>query len=105
MKKKLVILLTFIALIFPTSVYAASKSGGYTLRGDSFTWAISTLTVTYNSSTKKVSGGDVAWKYKYPLGKSFNTYVTKVETYSCSAYITATVGSVKKSGNWTVRTK
>lgn len=92
-------------MIFPTSVYAASKSGGYTLRSDSYTWAISTLTVTYNSSTKKVSGGDVAWKYKYPLGKNFNTYVTKVDTYYCSAYVTATVGNIKQEGRWKVSTK
>lgn len=54
---------------------------------------------------KKVSGGDVEWRYKYPLGKKFNTYVTKVDTYYCSAYATATVGGEKRSGNWTVRTK
>lgn len=54
--------------------------------------------------SKKVSGGDVARKYKYPLEK-FNTYVTKVDTYYSSAYVTATVGDFKKSDNWTVRTK
>lgn len=102
MKKKLLILFTFAALVFPSTVFAATKSGGYVIRNDSFTWAISTLNVTYNSSTKKVYGGDVEWRYKYPLGKKFNTYVT---TYSCSAYATATVGSEKRSGNWTVKTK
>ena len=45
-----------------------------------------------------------ARKYKYPLEK-FNTYVTKVDTYYSSAYVTATVGDFKKSDNWTVRTK
>lgn len=54
--------------------------------------------------SKKVSGGDVALKYKYPL-KKFNTYVTKVDTYYSSAYVTATVGDFKKLDNWTVRTK
>lgn len=105
MKKKLLILFTFAALVFPSTVFAATKSGGYVIRNDSFTWAISTLNVTYNSSTKKVYGGDVEWRYKYPLGKKFNTYVTKVSTYSCSAYATATVGGEKRSGNWTVKTK
>lgn len=105
MKKKLLILFTFAALVFPSTVFAATKSGGYVIRNDSFTWAISTLNVTYNSSTKKVYGGDVEWRYKYPLGKKFNTYVTKVDTYYCSAYVTATVGGEKRSGNWTVRTK
>lgn len=37
--------------------------------------------------------------------KKFNTYVTKVDTYYSSAYVTATVGDFKKSDNWTVRTK
>lgn len=105
MIKKLLILFTFVVLTFPSAVFAAKKSGGYTIRNDSFTWAISTLTVTYNSSTKKVYGGDVEWKYKYPLGKNFDTYVTKVAAYSCNAYVTATVGGVKQSGNWTVKTK
>ncbi|WP_443624613.1 hypothetical protein, partial [Catenibacterium sp.] len=54
--------------------------------------------------SKKVSAGDVALKYKYPL-KKFNTYVTKVDTYYSSAYVTATVGDFKKLDNWTVRTK
>ena len=44
------------------------------------------------------------YNYKYPLEK-FNTYVTKVDTYYSSAYVTATVGDFKKSDNWTVRTK
>ena len=35
--------------------------------------------------------------------KKFNTYVTKVDTYYSSAYVT--VGDFKKSDNWTVRTK
>lgn len=39
------------------------------------------------------------------LKKKFNTYVTKVDTYYSSAYVTATVGDFKKSDNWTVRTK
>ena len=105
MKKKLLILCTFAALVFPSTVFAATKSRGYEIRNESFTWAISTLYVTYDSSTKRVSGGDVEWRYKYPLGKNFNTYVTKVDRYSCSAYATATVGGVKKSGSWTVSTK
>lgn len=54
--------------------------------------------------SKKVSSGDVARKYKCPL-KKFNTYVTKVDTYYSSAYVTVTVGDFKKSDNWTVRTK
>lgn len=44
--------------------------------------------------SKKVSSGDVARKYKCPL-KKFNTYVTKVDTYYSSAYVTATVGDFK----------
>lgn len=44
--------------------------------------------------SKKVSGGDVAWKHKCPLEK-FNTYVTKIDTYYSSAYVTATVGDFK----------
>ena len=81
MKKKLLILCTFAALVFPSTVFAATKSRGYEIRNESFTWAISTLYVTYDSSTKRVSGGDVEWRYKYPLGKNFNTYVTKVDRY------------------------
>lgn len=37
--------------------------------------------------------------------KKFNTYVTKIDTYYSSAYVTATVGDFKKLDNWTVRTK
>ena len=37
--------------------------------------------------------------------KKFNTYVTKIDTYYSSAYVTATVGDFKKLDNWTVRPK
>ena len=37
--------------------------------------------------------------------KKFNTYVTKVDTYYSSAYVTATVRDFEKSDNWTVRPK
>ena len=35
MKKKLLILFTFAALVFPSTVFAATKSGGYVIRNDS----------------------------------------------------------------------
>lgn len=44
--------------------------------------------------SKKVSSGDVARKYKCPL-KKFNTYVTKIDTYYSSAYVTTTVDDFK----------
>ena len=112
MKKKLKVcmitgllsIFMFLGLGVTVGAATSTKTGGAKVQSD-YAWALSTLYVDYNSSTKVVTGANMKRVYTHPAVISAKERVTALETYYAKGKLTATLAGTTKSNTVTVSTK